>query len=649
MKSSIGSIFITLFIFSFAFLSPSLYSNQKQEKSQELKHEVAVTLKLIQVYVTDKKGNPILDLTKENFIIHDNGEKKPITEFERHILSLPSIEEKAQPEIIQETTLPTPRELMNRKFFLFFDFAFNNARGILKAKEAALHFIDTQLQPSDEVGVLSYSAIKSLNLHENLTSNHAKVRQVVESFGLKEILGKAGDFSAEYSGLSFKDASKGEELPGGGGGGGAFVARIYTYQMTDLAKALRYVPGNKYVILFSSGLPASDHSRLYDFIRDMLKELSASDTVVYTLNTEDPASVIGEPSRNLGDAWLQNIASSTGGKYFGNIFSYENHMENIQNLTGCYYVLGYYIGEKWDGKYNTIKVEVKRPGCTVHAQKGYFNPKPFSEYSKLEKMIHLVDLALSEKHVFQTPVRFPLVALPCLIKGKTNLELYSKINRERIQELAGKDIEVVSIVFDRKDNIVKIERDKKDFSKLATGNIYHSSLLPVDPGEYKCRVVIRNLETGRGAVASTSIEVPEKPESGIQLYSPLLLKPEKNAFYLKEPSVVYSFDSSQHSPLVEELAQGTNRILGMVRCSFSSIQQPDIILTANLNYHLTDIRKTIPTTISILNRYQDDNTEVFLIELQTDRLQSGEYSLNLSAEDRHTQSHSSVITTFKVK
>lgn len=649
MKPSIKGISIFLFFFYFGALSLSPALTQKQEKTQELRHEVTVTLKLIQVYVTDKQGNPILDLKKEDFIIYDNGEEKPITEFEQHILFLPSIEEKVQPEIIQKSKLPAPRELMNRKFYLLFDFAFNNAQGVLKAKEAALHFIDTQLQPSDEVAVLSFSGSKSLVLHEDLTSHHAKIRQVVESFGLKDILGKAGDFKEKYSDLSFKDASQGEALPGGGGGVGAFVAKIYTFQMTDLAKALRYVPGNKHMILFSSGLPAPAHTKLYDFIRDMLKELSASDTVVYTLNTEDPASVIGEPSRNLGDAWLQNIATSTGGKYFGNIYNYESHMEEIQNLTGCYYVLGYYIGEKWDGKYNRIKVEVKRPSCKVYAQDGYFNPKPFSEYSKLEKMLHLVDLALTEEHVFQTPVCFPMVVLPCMIKGKTNLALYSKIDRESIQELSGEKIEIVSLIFDNRDNIIKIERDKKDFSRLPIGNIYHSSLLPADPGEYKCRVVIRNLETGRGAVASSSIKIPEFQDYGLQLDTPLLLKRERNAFYLQEPSPVYPFDSSLYSPLVGELERGTKRIFAVLRCTISGIQQPDIHLSAKLIHLLADTEKNIPAALSILNKHQEEGTVIFLIELQTEELQSGEYFLYLSAEDKLTQSRSDVDTTFKVK
>ena len=165
MKHSIGCIFMTLFILFFALLSQGLYPIQNQEKTQELQYEVAVTLKLVQVYVTDKKGNPVLDLKKEDFRVSDNGKRKTITEFERHVLSLPAIEEKIKPEMIEETTLPAPRELMSRKFFLLFDFAYNNARGVLKAKNAALHFIDTQLQPTDEVGLLSYSTMKSLTLH----------------------------------------------------------------------------------------------------------------------------------------------------------------------------------------------------------------------------------------------------------------------------------------------------------------------------------------------------------------------------------------------------------------------------------------------------------------------------------------------------
>ena len=182
---------------SLMFFSRDRAQAQAQKEQSQLKHEVKVTLKLVQVYVTDKKGKPVLDLTKDDFLVFDEGQKKALTEFERHVLKLPSEKEAAPAEVV-ETAAPPARELMPRKFFLFLDFAFNNAKGIDKAKEAALHFIDTQLQPTDEVGLLSYSATRSLILHEYLTTDHSAVRKIVKSFGIEQIVGRAEDFEARY-------------------------------------------------------------------------------------------------------------------------------------------------------------------------------------------------------------------------------------------------------------------------------------------------------------------------------------------------------------------------------------------------------------------------------------------------------------------
>jgi VWFA-related protein len=622
-------------LLSMSVLNPKSFSLQEERDKTAIQHEVTVTLKLVQVYVTDKKGNPVKDLEKGDFIIYDNRKKQSITEFEKHILRLPSAETEVRPEVIQESPLPKPRELMGRKFFLFFDFAYNNARGVLKSKKAALHFIDTQLQPFDEVGIISYSATKSLKLHKNLTANHIEVRKVVESFGLKDIHGRAGNFGKE----------------------GVLHAANFSRKMSELAKSLRYIPGHKYIVLFSSGIPysmiyrrfiSSEESASRLKYQNMCKELAASNSTIFTLDTE-------ELKRMNVDIWqrgvfsLQTIASSTGGKYFGNINSYEKHLEKIQNLTACFYVLGYYISENWDGEYHEIEVRASRPGCEVHAQNGYFNPKLFSQYNKLEKKLHLADLALNEEPLFQTPVRFPLVALPCLVKGKPNVAFFSRVPMEKIREISGKDIEVSSIIFDDDDNIIKIESDKKDFTELPGGNVYYSSLVSVDPGEYKCRLVIRNLETGKGAVASLAVEVTERPDYGLLLGAPLLLKPEEGPFYLEEPSGVYNYDTSRYSPLMEELDQGANRIFAVVRCSFFDIRQPDIKLSADLFLHLVETEERIPVTLSILNQHREDDTVIFFIELQTEELQSGEYTLNLSAEDNRTQLQSQASTIFEVR
>ena len=457
-----------------------------------------------------------------------------LTEFEKYTLTLPSDEKKPEEPIIKPEyeTEVAPQEKITRKFFLFFDFAYNNATGFEKSKDAALHFIDTQLHPTDEVGVLSYSSMESLVLHEYLTTDHQKVREVVEGLGAREILGRAVNveqlywqhgesLDADY-GLKFKiprlseldrRVSKNQAIN-------------YSLVVRELGKALRYIPGNKHIILFSSGIASSliyghsprvgtygkgsfGDSAIKIRYESMMKELAASNAPVFTLDTEKLGSAVMRDDEATGQRSLKKLSEVTGGKYYNNLHAYEEIMDEIQTLTGSYYVLGYYIDEKWDGKYHKINVEVKKKGLKVHAQGGYYNPKPFKEYSKLEKQIHLVDLALTERPLFQDPVHFDLEALHCPEDERGNLSLISQVNVDKLQELAGNKVEIVSLVFDEKEDIVVFKRKEINCSKLSDHKFQHACYLSIPPSEYKCRVVIRNMETGRGAVGSALVKIPE--------------------------------------------------------------------------------------------------------------------------------------------
>jgi VWFA-related protein len=535
-------IFAALSILISMSLNSEGFSFRPQQEQPQLRHEVKVTLKLIQVYITDKKGNPILDLTKDDFLVFDNGQKQTLTEFERHVISLPSPKEVVQPEIIT-TPIPPAQVLLPRKFFLLFDFAFNNGIGIEKARKAALHFIDTQLQPQDEICLLSYSAMKSLTLHENLTADHEAVRQAVKRIGMERIAGRAESIEEEYwqavAGVNPVDASKSGSVFGPKEVfGDPSIIRWELYRketmihaqnfakiMVDLAKALRYIPGHKCILLLSSGVPYSivygiqspygkiaygsfGEFWLQQRFENMLKELSAANCPIYALDTQELASTIGSDLRVQGAFTLQKMTGATGGKYFGNINNYEKHIEKIQDLTGSYYVLGYYIDDKWDGAYHKIRVEVARAGLRVHAQKGYFNPKPFAEYNDLEKMLHLVDLALNEEPLFQKPVRFPLEVVPCGPGGEGNLCLAAEIPLEEIRDVLSEKSEFVIVIFDERGNIVAFKRNEREGSTLTGSAFSFGAAFSLPPGTYKCCLVIRNLKTGRAAVASIDAVIP---------------------------------------------------------------------------------------------------------------------------------------------
>ena len=135
---------IVVFLLSGAFSAPGALPAQSTAPLQKpLQHEVAVTVKLIQVYVTDKAGKPAMDLGPSDFRVFDNGQAVEITEFESPCGGGSAHGSPPRPPR-RRNRLPLRRDSqMGRKFFFFFDHESNDLEGIAKARNAALHFLDT--------------------------------------------------------------------------------------------------------------------------------------------------------------------------------------------------------------------------------------------------------------------------------------------------------------------------------------------------------------------------------------------------------------------------------------------------------------------------------------------------------------------------
>ncbi|MBM3311107.1 MAG: VWA domain-containing protein, partial [Candidatus Aminicenantes bacterium] len=567
-----------------------------------LAHEVSVSLKLIQVHVTDKKGNPVPDLTREDFVLYADGRPVDITEFERHVLAPPSgPKPAAKPEAPPAAAPQTAAPSVSRKYILFFDFAYNNPRGVAKGKEAILHFLDEKLQPGDEVALFSYSLTRGLSVNEFLTLDHKKVREAVEALDVKDVAGRAEDVEQEYwlqaTGQISLTSKLANDIP--------WLrldskkqAETYILKLTALAKGLRYVPGQKHLVLFSTGIPqsliyggSSGEARaggggealasrtrsaspneladrtLLERYDALFKELATANCEVFSFDTRagpmvptlfavDEAtfgdfrgagrdnftaggvrqnqSTIFKEEKLTGLYTLTKLSKDTGGKYYGNIDEYERSLDQLRALTGTYYVLGYPVRQARDGAFHEIKVEVKRPGCQVRVPAGYFDPKPFSEYSDLERQLHLIDLALSKNPVFQAPARgamIPLAAVPS--EKAANLVLLTRLPVDAVERLSGGSTELVTMIFDEADKLVDLRRTEADLGKSVGQAVFFASEAALPSGSFECRLVARNLQTGEAAVASAKAFVPQPLEKGIRLYPPLLVVPGTEAAYLE--------------------------------------------------------------------------------------------------------------------
>jgi len=119
--------------------------------------------------------------------------------------------------------------------------------------------VEEQVRPGEEVAVMTYGSYSGVGIHENLTTDHDRVRDAV---------GRLADIPGYGSGGGF--SLPGEGMPGEAAGGTDAPAGVeelapgyemdwehlkertidFALAMQDLAKALRFVPGFKNIVLY---------------------------------------------------------------------------------------------------------------------------------------------------------------------------------------------------------------------------------------------------------------------------------------------------------------------------------------------------------------------------------------------------------------
>lgn len=691
-----------------------------QVLAKPLEYEVGVVLKLVHVYVTDKKGKPVPDLARDDFLLVDNGTQVTITEFEKHTLSPTPAEPRQSPAL----GTPVVRQA-SRKFFLFFDLAFNNPRGMAKAKEAAFYFLDTQARPEDEIGVVSYSTFGGIKVHEFLTKDHSKIRNVLEKIDQGVLAGRAEEIEDRYWRLISESGSLQDDKQER-----RTLSSIYIYEamaereqlkmltqtfvlsLTTLAKALRSLPGQKQFILFSTGVPSSlvygnqagnrylepqatsrgagikfdpGDPTLKAINEAMYKEFAASACAFYAFDTRASAkgmelfgydelaaqgaasisgtrAVYGDSTRVFRDGktagvdFLKRFSDITAGRYFSNINAYEKNLDQIQALTGTYYVLGYPIREQWDGRFHDIKVKVNRAGCEVQAQAGYFNPKPFSEYTKLEKRLHLYDLALNERALSRLPVNISMIPLVYGGGAESRLGIIALVPGEVTQRLSGRRIECVVIFFDDEGEVSNVVRAETASASYRGRAMFFTASAELEPGAYSCRLVVRDMSTGLSAVASARATLGTPRPAGLHLSTPLILTEGATGSYFdagparKRDALplaeAYAYDRSRLSPMVAELPAAAASIQAIIPYSATGEAEPDLAFSAYAIDANSAVRTSV--TFSRIERARSGPQGLLAFEIPVAGLAPGTYFLHFHAEDRVSRSIGHTFATLVV-
>ncbi|MGH9139552.1 MAG: VWA domain-containing protein [Vicinamibacterales bacterium] len=365
----------------------------------------------VDVIISDKNGNPVSDLHESDFDVSEDGKPQKIETFKLIKLDGGTAESLKEPpkEIRNDFDEETEAARDDVRLFAIFLDDYHVRRGASMAVRGQLaKFIDTQIGPSDMVGVM-YPLESTGSVR--MTRDHSAVSRGLQGFlGRKYEYEPKNQFEEQYAHYPTEtvervrnqvslSALKGLIIHMGSLKEGRksliLVSEGYTYMVPpQMRNADAQQPGagnpnafnplagqndiNEDRAAWSAGLDMdSDLREIYD-------TANRNNVAIYAV---DPRGLPGfefdinegvglqTDTKYLNSTMdsLRSLAENTDGRAIVNRNDIAAGMKQITRDSSAYYLIGYNsLQAPTDGKFHEIKVKVKRPGVQVRARRGYW-------------------------------------------------------------------------------------------------------------------------------------------------------------------------------------------------------------------------------------------------------------------------------------
>ena len=275
---------------------------------------------------------------------------------------------------------------------------------------------------------------------------------------------------------------------------------------------------------------------------------------------------------DLRDTALRYISGATGGFAIRNTNDLHIGMKRIDDDIRSYYLLTYLpANQAFDGKFRTIRVEVKREGATVRARNGYQAVPPGLEAVSTEQfqMLRAAEDRQAPLEVptfmrldsFQTEkpeqrllvtLEVPTSAIQFQVETETNPGQAATSKHVGRLDVLGLIRDGVGHVVERFGTPINLHLLPAEFEVLSKGSISFSNSFDVLPGAYTVEVVVKDVKTGKIGLAENSIQVPGR------------------SMQLALSTVVLGKDVEKSATADELLASGGTRVLPVARRVFNN-------------------------------------------------------------------------------
>ena len=332
------------YLAALAFIALPLFAQQQPQFGEK----VDVNLVLIDAIVTDSKGNQILGLDKDDFVVKENGAPQAVDSVDyftnRKFLSA------------QEQNAPFKVEQVKegRYFIFFFDKPVGTQlfSDVLLARNAVRDFIDNQMQEGDQVALVGHDF--RLKVYSDFTTDKAQLKKSLDEVA-KFGPGAKGGIAGSSAGIDNT--------------GTVYEALQY------VGDSLTKIKARKNLVLFSAGIlePGEEvrngvvisQSQYY---QPMADALNRANIAVYPVNLLHEQAVNAVPAYHQT---LERIASETNGEYFRYPVSFSTPLKRIDRQNSGYYLISYYTKHPRGSGFQKVDVALKNPDFRVKARAGY--------------------------------------------------------------------------------------------------------------------------------------------------------------------------------------------------------------------------------------------------------------------------------------
>ena len=326
---------------------------------------LSVNVKVINVLATvrDKHGDIVKNLTKDDFVLTEDGRPQTIKYFS------------------QQSDLPLTLGLL-------VDTSLSQRRVLGEERDASYVFLDRLLRlDRDSAFVIHFDF--DVELLQDTTSSRQKLKAALDELELSDDR-RGGSQPGGGGGRRGGGYPGGRRGGHGGWGGGGTDLYDSVYLASDELMSKQH--GRKAVIILSDGVDTGSKLTLADAIEAAQK----ADTMVYSILFSDESAYggfgVGFPGGmgrggRRGGGWpmpqighadgkkvLQQLSRETGGRFYevSKKESIEQIYASIQEELRNQYNIGYSSDKPYDGSYRKIQLTAKSKDLKVQAREGYY-------------------------------------------------------------------------------------------------------------------------------------------------------------------------------------------------------------------------------------------------------------------------------------